>query len=68
MTARYDNVATCSNACGGWEEEEGGEEGKGGGGGGGQEDEEDVDQGPISLTIFPSQFKCDGNFILLSSK
>ena len=24
--------------------------------------------GPISLTIFPSQFKCDGNFILLSSK
>ena len=21
------------------------------------------DQGPISLTIFPSQFKCDGNFI-----
>ena len=25
-------------------------------------------QGPISLTIFPSQFKCDGNFILLSSK
>ena len=24
--------------------------------------------GPISLTIFPSQFKCDGNFILLPSK
>ena len=24
--------------------------------------------GPISLTIFPSHFKCDGNFILLSSK
>ena len=27
-----------------------------------------VFQGPISLTIFPSQFKCDGNFILLSFK
>ena len=26
------------------------------------------EQGPISLTNFPSQFKCDGNFILLSSK
>ena len=26
------------------------------------------EQGPISLTILPSQFKCDGNFILLSSK
>ena len=27
-----------------------------------------IKQGPISLTILPSQFKCDGNFILLSSK
>ena len=27
-----------------------------------------LNQGTISLTIFPSQFKCDGNFILLSSK
>ena len=26
------------------------------------------EQGPISLTILPSQFKCDGNLILLSSK
>ena len=24
--------------------------------------------GPISLTVFPSQFKFDGNFVLLSSK
>ena len=25
-------------------------------------------QGPISVTIFPSEFKCDGNLHLLSSR
>ena len=26
------------------------------------------DQGPVSLTVFPSQFKFDGNFVSLSSR
>ena len=25
-------------------------------------------QGPVSLTVFPSQFKFDGNFVSLSSR
>ena len=27
-----------------------------------------INPGPVSLTVFPSQFKLDGNFVLLSSR